>query len=204
MKIWGKGGFIMDKIPDMSSLDFLKNPTQTSLDGTSSITNIPIPSPEFLRHEYAIKKSPDSTLIKHERAYEAFCRWSSLPKELRKPKTAKSFEEKWSLPRSYTEKFTQREDFRNKRLTYFWDWMMDNFPDVVYSMYKRAVSGGKSSAADAKAFAELISKHLDIERPQTLIQPIALIGVPQEKIEKLFIPKGYEKTEGIIPGEVVK
>lgn len=184
----------MEEITDTPSLDFLK----------TTDSKVPIPDPSFLRkisYNQGTRK-PDKELDKHERAYDAYCRWSALPRDEREPKTAQVFERKWGLPRNYTAYFKQREGYQEKRLAYFWDWMMDKFPDVVYEMYNRAVN--KGSSVDARAFAELIAKHMDIDKPKQVIQPFLLIGVPQDKVDALFTPRGYEKVTDILPGEEVK
>jgi len=168
---------------DLPKLDFLKG-------------EIPIPDPKYITSLKAGTK--DGKLIKYEGEYEKFCKWSSLPSDERVPKTAEAFEKKYSLPRFYTSKFKDRVDFRSRVVNYFWDWMMDKFPDVVQSMYKRAVAKDGSSA-DAKYFAELVSKHLEVDKPIKTIQPFVLVGVDQNKINKLFTPQKYEK---IIDGEV--
>lgn len=158
-----------------------------------------IPDPSFLRKEYHSNptKTIENRAGKHDRAYDAFCKWAALPKELRVPKSEILFEGKWKLPKGYCTHFKARRDFRNKRATYFWDWMMDMLPDVVYSQYKKVLDDGNTNAA--KFFADLIAKRLDAEKPEQVIQPLAIIGVPQDKINKLFTPKGYEDTKGIIP-----
>ena len=176
------------KIPD--SLDLLSK--AQNLEGLS------IPDPSYLGKVYGGKlgEGKDGKLEKYEKEYDKYCQWSALPKELREPKTQDKFEKKWKIPKSYSYTFRKRKDFQNRRLAYFWDWMMDSFPDVVYAMYKRAID---KSSVDARAFAELISKHIDVERPAQIIQSLAIIGVPQEKIDRLFIPKTFENIKGIIP-----
>jgi len=172
------------KIPD--SLDLLSK--------AENVEDIPIPDPSYLRK--ITKATKDGKLDKYAKEYDKFCQWSSLPKEEREPKTQDKWERKYKIPKGYSYSFRQRKDFQNRRLAHFWDWMMDKFPDVVNAMYKRAID---KSSVDARAFAELIAKHIDVEKPQSIIQPLAIIGVPQDKIEKLFTPKTFENTKGIIP-----
>ena len=157
---------------------------------------IPIPSTDFLRKVYKPREKENRDLVKYEREYDAYCRWAALPHDVRKPKRQEHFEKKWHLPKTYTAVFQRREDFQEKRLRYFWEWMMDKFPDVVYAVYQRAL--GKSSK-DANIFVDLISKYINPERPKVSISPMVLVGVPQEKIDNLFVPKGYEKLEDITP-----
>lgn len=173
---------------DSLSIDYIKTDN----------TKIPIPSPDFLKQGLPKQKSSieQKDFKKHERAYDAFCRWIALPDDERNPKTITAFEKKWKLPAKYAAYFRQREDFQERRLKYFWEWMMDKFPDVVQSIYKGSMKG---NAAQSKTFVELVAKHINIEKPQQTIQPFMLIGVPQEKIEQLFVPVGYEKPEVIIP-----
>lgn len=164
-----------------------------------------IPSPDFLQKINKIKPVEKGyKMTEHAAAYEAFCKWSSRPKELREPKSQKEFELKWNLPINYTSKWKEREDFYTKKFSYFWKWMYDRFPDVVYSIYRRAV--GKSTK-DAQVFVDLVGKKLELDRPSAkTVQPLMLIGVPQDRIEKLFVPKGYEeladKTVAVVEGEV--
>ncbi len=163
-------------------------------------TRIPIPSPDFIKKVYKDQASQKDTGLgrpfEKEKEYDAFCKWIALPKDLRKPKKLGQFEDKWGLPRSYTEYFKEREDFQQRRLQYFWEWMMDLFPDVVYAIYKRAT---KNSSVDARAFAEIILKKLDVEKPRVQISPMVLMGVPQDKIDNLFVPKDYSDVKEIMP-----
>jgi len=163
----------------------------------TSKQSIPFPTTEHLRSIEKSTKRNERGLVKYEREYDAFCQWSAMPEAIRNPKTATAFEEKWKIPLGYVQNFKKRTDFRDRVLRYFWDWMMDSFPNVVYAVYKRAKDG---NAPHAKIFAELISKHLEVDKPKSLIQPFMLIGVPQEKIDSLFIPQDMEKIEEIIPG----
>lgn len=161
------------------------------------IDNLAIPDPSFLTETYGDPdKLKGGELTKHKSAYEAFCRWSALPKEERDPATEVAFEKKYHLSKGYGQHFKLRKDFQNKRLTYFWEWMMEKLPDVVYSQYKKVMADGNTNAA--KFFAELIAKKLEDEKPLQIIQPLSIVGVPQDKIDKLFTPKSYDK-KGIIP-----
>lgn len=177
------------KIPD--SLELLKQAEAT-----------PIPDPSFLTKKYAGKEEGDGKLIKYEKEYDKYCEWSALPKRLREPKTQDAFERKWKIPKKYSFSFRHRKDYENKRRMYFWRWMNDIYPDVVDTLYTQATVKGNINAA--KFFAELVAKHEEIEKPAQIIQPLAIIGVPQSKIEKLFVPKGYENPKGIIPIDEVK
>lgn len=167
-----------------------------AVNGQSQLeTKIPIPSPDFLKKPHKITSSA-TPLTKYAKEFEKFCEWSALPKELRKPPDAKGFERKYMLPKGYTNYFKGREDYRDKTLTYFWEWMMDLYPEVVHATYKRAIA--KSDKA-ATLFIELMNKHMNLDKPKVQVQPMILMGVPSEKIDALFTPKGY--TEAIIPGE---
>lgn len=78
---------------------------------------------------------------------------------------------------------------------------MDMLPDVVESQYKLAMKNGNTAAA--KFFADLISKNEVLDAPVQKVQPFVLVGVPQDKIDQLFVPRGYEKADKLIPeGEV--
>ena len=166
-------------------------------------TRIPIPSPDYLKKMQArsgtdTDSNVDYKMVKYKDQYELFCKWAALPKLERKPPTAVAFEKKYMLPKNYTEYFKSRNDFTDKRLNYFWEWMMELYPDVVHAVYKRAVSKGGSK--DAQIFIELLSKKMQLDRPKVQVQPMVLMGVPQDKIDALFVPKGYEA--GVIPGAV--
>ena len=167
-------------------------------------TKIPIPSPEYLKKMSNPASShpgkSDPKLIKYQKEYEAYCRWAALPRTERKPKTAVEFERKNFLPKGYTNFFRGRDDFNDKRLTYFWEWMIDLYPDVVHAVYKRAVDKGGSR--DAQIFIELLSKKMKLDVPRLQVAPMVLMGVPQEKIDALFVPKGYDGE--VIPGQVMK
>jgi hypothetical protein len=168
---------------------------------TSEDSKIPIPTNVSFLERAPEPRSAGEPLLKHSEVYEKFCRWSALPKSSRKPKTIDMFEKKHNLPKNTTDRFRAREDFRNKRLTYFWDWMMDKFPDIVEAVYERAI---RKSTADARIFAEIISHHIDVQKPESRITNFNLIGVPQEDIKKLFIPKGYVDKGDIPKAELVK
>lgn len=152
---------------------------------------IPIPSPNYLTKQLAASSTEnDQVMTKYGKEYEAFCRWAALPKDLRKPKTALDFERKHFLPRSYTQFFKKRADFRTKTISYFWDWMMDVYPDVVYSVYQQSVNSKNMKAA--AIFIDLLSKKMNLDKPRVSVQPMVLMGVPQDKIDRLFVPKDYE------------
>ena len=186
-------------IPNLPNFDFLKFNKESA---------IPVPTTEHLQKIKAVKPRPSflnksqKPLVKYEREYDAYCRWCSLPDELKKPKTVYEFEKKWHIPKSWSATFRQREDFRDRTFKYFWDWLMDIFPDVVYASYKQIQKTG--NANHVKILADLISKHMDIGKPAQVIQPFMMIGVPQEKIDRLFMPKGFEKVEDILPEREVK
>ena len=183
-------------IPD-KNLSFLKKEVEK---GESN--KIPIPTPDFLKTVYSTKVDKynptrgTGALIKYEKEYDAYCKWSALPKDLRKPKKQESFELRWHLPHKYATTFNYREDFQERRLKYFWEWMMDKFPDVVHAIYKESI--GKNMKA-AQIFVDLISKHMHIDKPQVQVSPMMLVGVPQEKIDALFVPEGYHDIKDITP-----
>lgn len=165
-----------------------------------------IPLPDFLNVEQKlVPRQRKRKLEKHGKAYEAFCKWAALPEELRRPPTQEGFERKWYLPRNYTSYWKTKEDFQAKRLNYFWNNLMDWYPDVVYAIYRRAK---RNSSSDAKTFVEIIGKRLDTDEPKTKMLPMMLVGVPQEKIDNLFIPKEYKDIPTSIKkaeeGEVIE
>lgn len=161
-------------------------------------TKIPIPNPSYLMKESKLAGTAGTApMVKWQKEYDEFCEWSALPKELRKPKTAQEWEKKKLMPKGYTQYFKTREDFRTKTLTYFWDWMMDMYPDVVYSVYQRATNK-KGSDKAAGIFIDLLSKKMNLDKPRVQVQPMVLMGVPQEKIDSLFTPKHYDNP-AIIP-----
>jgi hypothetical protein len=159
---------------------------------------IPIPSPTYLlKQSKLVGKSTDQPMVKYAKEYDAYARWAALPKEERKPKTAVEWERKNKLPKGYTQFFRQREDFSNKRLTYFWEWMMDIYPEVVYAVYQRATAK-KGSDKAAGIFIDLLSKKMNMDKPRVQVQPMVLMGVQQEKIDALFTPQGYANDK-LIP-----
>lgn len=179
---------------DFPEFDFLK---------FNESSAIPVPSTDHLR---SIKKSeptnaiakPQKPLYKHEREYDAYCRWRALPEDLRKPKTVSAFEKKWHLPEKYSATFAHKDGFRDNVLKYFWEWMMDVFPNIVYASYKQAMKTD-ANPQHIKILTELISKHLDIDKPAQVIQPFMIMGVSQDKIDGLFHPKSFDKIEDILP-----
>lgn len=159
---------------------------------------IPIPNPTYLLKESKLAGRRDNQpLVKYQKEYEEFCRWSALPKELRKPKTAVEWERRNIMPKGYTQYFKQREDYTNLRLTYFWEWMMDVYPDVVYSVYQRATNA-KGSDKAAGIFIDLLSRKMNLDKPKVSVQPMILMGIPQDKIDAIFTPKNYD-NKALIP-----
>ena len=190
-------------LPDFKEdLSFLKSDLKKDL-RTKVDTQIPLPSSTILKKMFdnlsdkEIEKNNLGQPFKHEKAYEAFCKWYRLPLQLKKPKTERKFEEKWGLPKGYCESnFIRKEDFNQKTSQHFFEWMMGLWPDVVYAIYKDAVRG---SAPQAKAFSEIILKRLDVDKPAVTISPMMLVGVPQDKIDKLFIPKEIQSVKEVVP-----
>ena len=160
---------------------------------------IPIPNPAYLLKESKLAgKRDDRPLAKYTKEYDEFCRWSALPKDLRNPKTALLWEKKNMMPRGYTQYFKQREDFTNNRLTFFWEWMMDVYPDVVYAVYQRATNKTKGSDKAAGIFIELLSRKMNLDKPKVQVQPMILMGIEQAKIDAIFMPKDYD-NKALIP-----
>ena len=178
------------------NLDFLK-PHEDNLD-----TKIPIPDPSFLKTELpAIPRLQPVKKVesKYDKYYDKFCRWAALPYELREPKTLNEFEKKYGIVSGQTRYFRERDDYQQKRVYYFYEWMMDLWPDLVYKAYHRAM---EDSTADFKILAELVGKKIDVEKPQMNISPMVIVGVSQEKIDKLFTPKSFENPPKIIEGTI--
>jgi hypothetical protein len=167
------------------SLDFSK---------LKNIADFEFPEPDFFKKPKTEKTKIQSFQTKErEMAYEAYVRWSATPSDLREPKTDVDFEKVWKLPKDTVyQTFKKRPDFYEKKMKYFWDWVFDKFPDVIHAVYRRAV---QNSTADAKIFAELVAKRMAVDAPKPQMPPFMLIGVPQEKINALFVPEGYEEAE---------
>ena len=155
-------------------------------------TKIPLPDPNYLFKKGAnTNTSSQHQLTKYEREFDLYCHWAALPKDLRKPKTTKAFEIRYSLPYGYAIYFRNHEQFQARRLKYFWEWLFDLYPDVVYSIYKRAM---KKSSKDAQIFVDIVNKQMEKDRPRMNVAPMVIMGIPQDKIDKLFTPKNYEKV----------
>ena len=166
---------------------------QVDLGNIGDISKFPFPDKKFFeapskRNKKLVKQK------KHKAAYDAYIRWSATPKELREPKTAVEFEKVWKLPKNYTtSNFVKRPDFYEKKMKYFWDWVMDKFPDVVHAVYRRAI---QNSTADARIFADLVAKRMENLAPKKeRMTPFVMVGVPQEKINALFTPEDYEEVQ---------
>ena len=190
---------------DIPNLDFLKpqDGKREKLD-TKIPPSLDIPDPSYLTKEFTaiphiVKR--ESSMKEHAVAYEQFCRWASLPSYVRKPTTAQGFEKKWGLPKGYHNKFRTREDYQQKRTFYFYEWVLDRWPGAVDAAFKRAM---KDSSADFKILADMIGKRTEVNRPAVNIAPMVIVGVAQEKIDKLFTPKGFENPPKIIQGEISK
>ena len=172
-----------------------------NLSDITGLQNFVFPDKKFFEKPKVDKppnKTNDGGLIKHKDAYEAYIKWAGTPRELREPKTIKEFEKLWHLPNTYVYgNFTNRSDFQERRMKFFWSWMFDRFPDVIYAVYRRAIT---NSTADAKIFAEIVGKKLETDAPRSKMTPFVLVGVPQEKINNLFVPEGYEEAE-VVDGD---
>ena len=141
----------------------------------------------------------EKKLVKYEREYDAYCRWIATPEQERHPKSVGLFETKWKIPKTYSSSFRTRGDFKQKVIGYWYEWLLDKWPTIAYSAYEQAKKG---NSAHIKIFADLMAKHLDTEKPKATIQPFMIVGVPQEKINKLFIPDDIQEV--VINGEEAK
>lgn len=149
---------------------------------------IPLPDYLFEKNKTVAHKKRRG-MSKYSGEYHEFVKWSALPNELRIPKTQREFEVKHKLTPFKTSQWKMREDFYPLRLQYFFDWLYDEFPNVVYGIIKRAK---RHSSADAKIFVDLLSKKLDLDKPKINMTPIFMVGVSQEKIDEFMVPEGYE------------
>lgn len=189
------------------NLEFLKPASSIDLNTKIPVPTSGIPDPSFLKKELApipsIRNYGQGEFRKHEKEFDEFCRWSALPKSERRPKSAIAFERKYGLPLHYTNQFRMREEYQQKRQFYFWEWAMDLWPDFVEAVYKRAV---KDSAPDARIFAELMTKKIDMDKPQVNVAPMVIVGVDQDKINKLFTPKTIETVDksNVVEGKAMK
>lgn len=194
---------IMDSLLD--PLEELENKEELTEEKINQL--ISIPSPEYVMKKNSLIKGSSTSAVgtqkmtKYEKEYDEFCHWSAIPKAERKPKTVDEWERQHTIPHGYTKFFKKREDYRDKRLTYFWEWMMDVFPEVVYNVYKRALV---SSPKDAAMFIDLIAKRMNLDKPRQQIQPMIIMGVAAEKIDALFTPKNYENVKELVPEKEVK
>lgn len=170
-------------------------PKTSALDKIDNIADFQFPDADFF------KKPPKSEVReyrkkegnKHNSAYTAYIKWSAMPKDLRDPKTKTMFEKTWKLPKGYCYTFEKRADFYEKKMKYFWDWVMDKFPDVVHAVYRRAIT---NSTADARIFADLVKQRMEsFAPPKAKMTPFVMVGVPQDKINALFTPEGYEEAQ---------
>lgn len=162
-------------------------------------SKIPVPSLDFLRK---VEKAEggivrEGKIDKHERAYDAYCRWMATPKARREPKTEVAFESKWKVPKHYAATFRQRGDYRNRMLLYFWEWMMDNMPDFFENLMQKSFEKGGS--AERRILAEIYMKHTETQKPAQQITQIVIQGVEQAKINNLFVPDEYKEIDDVIP-----
>ena len=176
-------------------------PKARSLDVTKLPDLFEFPEPEFFKKPKVkkVKNKQKFKTVERQKAYEAYIRWAATPKSLREPKTEAAFERVWKLPKmTVSRSFKNREDFHQKRMTHFWNWVFDRYPDVIHAVYRRAI---QNSTADAKIFSDLVAKRLETTSPvKPKMTPFMLVGVPQEKINALFTPEGVEEAE-VIDGE---
>jgi len=155
-------------------------------------TKSPIPLPDFLNvDKELVPRQRKRKKDKHQDAYEEFCKWSATPKELREPKTQAEFASLWKLAPKYISNWKNNEDFQAKRLNYFWNWMFEKLPDVMYAIYRRAK---RNSSADARIFTDIIGKRLETNAPKKEMTPFLMVGIPQDRVNNLFVPKGYDSA----------
>lgn len=146
-----------------------------------------IPLPDFKENKDMVEAmKPKRELYKREAEYEAYCEWCATPQQEREPKTQLGFERKYHLSPGYTRNFRKRAEFRLKVFKLMLEYWIDKYPNLVYAQYKKAVKEGDTNAA--KLVSEIISKNLDVEVEKKTVQPFVLVGVPQEKIDRLFTP----------------
>jgi len=178
----------------------MAKPKTVDFSKLSKIADFEFPEPDFFKKPKAQKQRNLPSLTKHgfttekrEDAYLAYIKWAASPESIREPKTEKEFERRWKLPANTAQtSFKTRPDFYEKKMKYFWEWVFDKFPDVIHAVYRRAI---QNSTADAKIFAELVGKRMEVNAPKPQMPPFVLIGVPQDKINALFIPEGYEEAQ---------
>ena len=171
------------------SFDMIKDATMT------------FPEAKFFEPPKSKKMRAYKMKSKYDNAYEPYIRWSASPKQIRDPRTEVDFEKRWKLPKGHCSKqFRRRPDFHSKKMKYFWQWVFDKYPDVIYAVYQRAIN---KSTADAKIFSDIIKQRLEVDAPKPQMTPFVLVGVPQEKINNLFTPAGYEDAKKAEEAEVV-
>ena len=166
-----------------------------------------IPVPTFnhiakINEDFAkVDKPKTDRLNKYDSVYDDFCRWSSLPTEYRKPVSVAQFEKNYKIPKGYAFTFKRREDFASRCKRYMWEWIRERFPDFVQNMFTKAIKEGNASAI--KFFAELIVSDIEMDKPKPIIQPFMILGVNQEKIDRLFQSDEIKKmkVEDVIPAE---
>lgn len=160
------------------------------LEQDASIPLPPMSEIEKLKNA-TIEKKDERVLNKHDKAYDDFCRWISVPEKNRVPKTMKDFERKYKLPNGYCSNvFKKRSDFYQRYYLHMWEWIRELYPNFIHEQYLQAVKAGNPSSI--KFFGEMVAKDMSIEKPRDTIQPIMIVGVTQEKINKLFTPDGEE------------
>lgn len=178
----------------------------------SGDTAIPLPkiaelkrlTKKYAPREDALLVQPDpkdpkpSDLYKHEKAFDDFCRWSSVPKGNRRPESEAEFERKYGLAAHHCYNiFKKRKDFQERCFKYMFEWIRELYPEFIHKMYLAAVKDKNASAI--KFFSEMVAQDLTAGKPAPAAQPLMIVGVPQEKIDRLFIP-----DEVIEPLEEVK
>lgn len=92
--------------------------------------------------------------IRHNFEYYEFILWTSLPKELREPKTQAELSKRFGVGEDTLSEWKKRIDFWEEVAKKRKEWCKEKTSDVIHALYKRILETG--SAAESKLWFQLI------------------------------------------------
>lgn len=83
--------------------------------------------------------------IRHNFEYHQFVLWTSLPKELREPKTQAELSKQFGVGQDTVSEWKKRIGFWDEVARQRKNWSKEKTSDIIYSLYKRIMETGNAS-----------------------------------------------------------
>lgn len=106
------------------------------------------------------------TLPRNQMEYQDFIQWVAAPKPLRKPKTQRELASSFGIGEDTLSDWKRRQDFWEKVSEARQKWTREKTSDVLYALYKKAVSSG--NATEVRLWMEIVE---GIEKSERVIDP---------------------------------